>query len=532
MREEKQVWVPLIFKYNDKILLKWNSDWETYNFLGGKFDSTQDKAVEDTVERRLEKELGFEINIHCTFKKLSDKFRFIQLSPRREDKKCFYICYAYQIISLKSFDEIEKIIKEKNKKLLKNLKEEKKKLPPNKKETLKWFSIDELSQAEQLDDTGNILILPDKKTKIAGALIHILWNINKTEELSEKENLIKYTLSNIPDSFNDILIKLRKEGVMLGISRRSLQLAKEIEEAVNDPFERPVMLIGPTGAGKSRIAKVIHNLSKRGENRDKFASATLTGINDENFQCTLFGYVKGAYTGAKEKGDEGLLFNNNGGTVFLDEVTTIKEDSQAIFLNTLGRDFFQGSTNYTFYRYGGSGLEEEKRYANVRFISATNEEPQIKANKITFPGFREDLTSRLADHLIIIPSIKELEEDWIFIIDSLLKKFTDNPSKSNEVNVSKKRILASLFNNPLISDDTLKDFELNLKMDNKTKKLLFDGRYDLSWNFRTLIQILTQAITNAIKDIKIKEDEKSKVIYIREKDLPDYTERRVINDDR
>lgn len=525
--EEKNILVPLIFKHKDKILFKWNSKWNTYNFIGGKINE-EENQIEDTVKRKIKEETGFVINRDCTYKKLSEKFLFTQNSLK-DNKKWYHICHPYQLICLKEMEELYKILDGKNKELI----EESKENPPP-KQMLEWFSIAELSGAKPVNDYVNVLETSEG-IRIAGAIVDILWNINSHIDIIS-ENPVENSLEDISDSYDDILIKLIREGITIGTSERVLEMVDAIRKAVEDTFERPVMLLGEPGSGKSRIARAIHNISGR---PGEFVSDTLSGVNDENFQCILFGYAPGSFSGALEKGADGILKNADGGTVFLDEITTIKKDSQSIFLKTLGLDFFEGATNLSFYRYGGRGTENQTEiHTNIRLISATNQNPVCHGNTITFHGFRDDLTSRLTDHIIEVPSLKELKGDRYFIVDFLLKKFTDNmpeketendskknrkdkkSSKNNNINVNKKRILMNLFNNRNIDDEDVKDFKLTLEMKDDVKELIFDGRYELSWNYRSLISIMAGAVHNAVKEHKIAKNQKEMTVEIEKNHLP------------
>jgi transcriptional regulator with PAS, ATPase and Fis domain len=174
---------------------------------------------------------------------------------------------------------------------------------------------------------------------------------------------------------------------MLGVSLPMLEVFQRVNDAASADI--PVLITGETGTGKDLVAGAIHNRSKR---KDKPFIAVNTGaMASELIASELFGHEKGAYTGASaaRKGSFELA---DGGTIFLDEISTMDEKCQVFLLRILEAK--------TFRRVGG----EKDIRVDVRVIGATNEnlEAAVKQNK-----FREDLYFRFDVFHIHLPPLRD-----------------------------------------------------------------------------------------------------------------------------
>ncbi|MBI4524011.1 MAG: sigma-54-dependent Fis family transcriptional regulator [Deltaproteobacteria bacterium] len=174
---------------------------------------------------------------------------------------------------------------------------------------------------------------------------------------------------------------------MLGVSLPMLEIFQQIMEAALHDI--PVLITGETGTGKDLVASAIHKQSGR---KDKPYVAVNTGaMPTELIASELFGHEKGAFTGALET-RKGRFEEANGGTIFLDEISTMDERAQVTLLRVL--------ETKTFRRVGG----DKDICVDVRIIAATNEalENGIKEKK-----FREDLYYRLDVFHIHLPPLRE-----------------------------------------------------------------------------------------------------------------------------
>lgn len=168
------------------------------------------------------------------------------------------------------------------------------------------------------------------------------------------------------------------------------------------PLDVPVLIQGETGVGKEVAAKAIHRFSY---GKDRPFVKINCGIIPENLiESELFGYEKGAFTGAERSGKKGKLEMAEGGTLFLDEIGEMPLTLQVKLL-----DFLQDGT---FTRVGGT----EKLKVNTRIISATNRNLKEMSDR---GEFRKDLYFRINVMPFEIPPLRERQED----IDALIKYF-------------------------------------------------------------------------------------------------------------
>ncbi|MEO0275638.1 MAG: sigma-54 dependent transcriptional regulator, partial [candidate division WOR-3 bacterium] len=167
--------------------------------------------------------------------------------------------------------------------------------------------------------------------------------------------------------------------------------------------------------GKEVVARLIHNLSKR--NKKPFIAVNCAAIPETLLESELFGYKKGAFTGAYET-KKGLLSAANEGTIFLDEICDLPLSLQAKLLRAIESGSFIpiGST------------KEEK--VDLRIISATNKD----LKKLIEEGkFREDLYYRLSVFPIYIPPLRERKEDIEILVKHFLKIYSKKMGKNFEI---------------------------------------------------------------------------------------------------
>ena len=187
-------------------------------------------------------------------------------------------------------------------------------------------------------------------------------------------------------SHRETSIPLEFEG-MLGGNLPMQEVFKRIVEAASEDIS--VLITGETGTGKDMVASAIHRRSRRASG--PYIAVNTGAISSELIASELFGRERGAYTGAVEAA-KGHFEQAHGGTIFLDEISTISEKAQVSLLRVL--------ETKTFRRVGG----EKDICANVRVIAATNEnlEDAVKQKK-----FREDLFYRLDVFRIHVPALRE-----------------------------------------------------------------------------------------------------------------------------
>ncbi len=188
--------------------------------------------------------------------------------------------------------------------------------------------------------------------------------------------------------------------------RRLLELIKKVA-----PSRASVLITGESGVGKELVADALHNLSGR---RDKsFVKVHCAALSETLLESELFGHEKGAFTGADSM-KKGRFELAHGGTIFLDEIGEINQITQIKLLRVLQERKFE--------RVGG----EETLEVDVRVVAATNRniEDEVKAGR-----FREDLYYRLNVVRLQVPPLRERKDDIPLLVDSFLKRFSEENSK-------------------------------------------------------------------------------------------------------
>jgi transcriptional regulator with GAF, ATPase, and Fis domain len=168
--------------------------------------------------------------------------------------------------------------------------------------------------------------------------------------------------------------------------------------------ETTVLLTGESGTGKEVVARFIHHASRRGQG--PFIAINCAALPDQLLESELFGYERGAFTGAVAA-KPGRIEQANGGVLFLDEVGEMAPTVQAKLLRVLEEREFQ--------RLGGTRLH----HADIRVIAATNRDLHAAMQR---GGFREDLYYRLGVFEIELPPLRERAEDVLELADTFLRE--------------------------------------------------------------------------------------------------------------
>ena len=196
--------------------------------------------------------------------------------------------------------------------------------------------------------------------------------------------------------------------------KQVLEIADKFAET-----DSTILLTGETGTGKNLLAEYIHRKSPRF--MYPFTAINSCAIPSNLLESELFGYEKGAFTGAKTNGKVGLIERTNNGTLFLDEIGELSLDLQAKLLHVIERQ--------EFYRIGS--VESQK--INVRIIAATNVDLQKMVEE---KRFRLDLFYRLNVATIQLPPLRQRKEDIIpltkLFVDEYNKRFNKHVSKLSE----------------------------------------------------------------------------------------------------
>ncbi len=227
----------------------------------------------------------------------------------------------------------------------------------------------------------------------------LLEKISREKELLEKENIRLKKELNKKYSFHNIVGNSRK---MQEIFYLITQVAKS---------NASVLLLGESGTGKEMVANAIHYNSLRLKN--PFVKVNCAALPETLIEAELFGYEKGAFTGAVRQ-KEGKFELANGGTIFLDEIGALAFESQGKLLRVLQERELE--------RLGGTKTSK----VNVRLIAATNKDLVVAVEEGLF---REDLFYRLNVYPIYLPPLREREADVLLLADFFLEKYAHEYNK-------------------------------------------------------------------------------------------------------
>ncbi len=228
-----------------------------------------------------------------------------------------------------------------------------------------------------------------------------------SDMLSRGESLLKNrvinALQHTSEDYSELVNKFRDLG-MIGSSTIAINIYKAIESIVNN--DDPVLLLGPTGAGKDLAACIIHKLSTRKEH--SFIDWKVSERSESAIESELFGAEKKAFTGVDSS--IGVFEKASGGTILLNEIGEIPPNIQTKLLGVL-----EGNT---IYKSGGSN----PIITDFRLICATNKDID---NEVEKGSFRRDLYYRINNNVIYLPPLSERTDD----ISEMIKLILDDYSK-------------------------------------------------------------------------------------------------------
>ena len=226
----------------------------------------------------------------------------------------------------------------------------------------------------------------DEEGKIVGA-------VDNFRKIKRVHNMVRNLVGNYAKfTFDDII----------GNSPQIRECIRLAEIAAKSSTR--VLIHGESGTGKELLVQSIHNASSR--KKESLVSINCAAIPSELIESELFGYEKGAFTGALKQGQIGKFELANGGTIFLDEIGDMPLHMQGKLLRVLQENQIT--------RVGGADIID----IDVRIISATNKNLLEECKK---GNFREDLFYRLNVFNITAPSLRERKEDIIILVEHLIK---------------------------------------------------------------------------------------------------------------
>ncbi len=245
-----------------------------------------------------------------------------------------------------------------------------------------------------------------------GAFDYLVKPVDLDEFEVTIQNALKYAgLKNEVTRLRQEVERLQGVGRMIGRDQTFVE-AQMLAVKSAQSRDAGVLIQGETGAGKELFARLIHTKSPRAQY--PFVALNCAAFSTEIIESELFGYEKGAFTGAKLEGKEGLLEVADGGTLFLDEVVDLHPEIQAKLLRVLEEK--------EFFPIGGT----RKKKVDIRIVSACNRDLWQVAEE---GGFRKDLFFRLSTIRINLPALRERRDDILPLARVFMEEFNDKYGK-------------------------------------------------------------------------------------------------------
>lgn len=271
-------------------------------------------------------------------------------------------------------------------------------------------TVQEMKNGQKYMVTGHLIRNNENEIHLVVAHSHNITEVVRTTvQLKNTETLLRNHSSEIRKHYTYTIDNDKKHSIGKSKEYKIIQELVEKIARVNTT----VLITGETGSGKNVVAQQVHIL---GDRSDKpYVHVNCGAIPESLIESELFGYKKGAFTGANTKGKAGLVKVADKGTLFLDEIGEMPFQLQAKLLHFI--------EDKTFRPVGDS----ETYTADVRIIAATNRniEQMIKEGK-----FRQDLFYRLNVLSIDIPPLRERKEDIVPLLHFYLKKYNQKHNKN------------------------------------------------------------------------------------------------------
>ena len=209
-----------------------------------------------------------------------------------------------------------------------------------------------------------------------------------------------------------LVLPAAEDADFVGASPALAKLKNQIAQFAAAPY--PVLIEGESGSGKELVATRLHRLSPRAAR--PYFSLNCAAISPQLVEPTLFGYVKGAFTGAGAN-KAGFFEDAADGTLFLDEIGELPLEMQAKLLRVLENGEYQ--------RVG----ETQRRTARCRVVAATNRDLRSAVRQ---GAFRADLFHRLSVFTLSVPPLRELDQDKLSLLEHFRRLSPEKPFELDE----------------------------------------------------------------------------------------------------
>jgi PAS domain S-box-containing protein len=280
-----------------------------------------------------------------------------------------------------------------------------------------------LSIIQKIENKKDVIVTGNPVMNDSGTIEMIVTSVRDITQLTQMSNELKKAKSF--SKMNQNRFTYTGEGSQDNIIFESIQM-KEIIHKIKQvaPFPTSILLLGPTGAGKEVLANLVHDYSNR---KDKpFIKVNCGAIPEHLLESELFGYEKGAFTGAHSAGKIGLLELADNGTVLLDEISELPLSLQVKLLRVIQEKQIQ--------RIGSSKVKQ----LDIRIISATNKDLKELVDQGTF---RDDLYYRLQVVEVHVPPLVERPDDIEVLADHFFTSFCKSYNIQKEMSSETREML-------------------------------------------------------------------------------------------
>jgi DNA-binding NtrC family response regulator len=269
--------------------------------------------------------------------------------------------------------------------------------------------MDVLKKIKALDLTTEVVILTGNatiSTAVEAMKLGAYDFITKPFKMAELKAVLERAFEKKGLSRENLVLKteIKRESESQKIVTQSplmFEIFEQVTKVASSPV--PVLITGESGTGKELVARAIHQGSERADR--PFVPINCGAIPENMLESELFGFEKGAFTGAHAK-KLGLLEIANQGTLFLDEICELTSPLQGKLLRVIETS--------RFYRIGGT----KEVHVDVKIVSATNKDVKSEAEA---GRFRPDLYYRISALTLSIPPLRERREDIPLLIDHVIK---------------------------------------------------------------------------------------------------------------
>lgn len=255
-----------------------------------------------------------------------------------------------------------------------------------------------------LDGKGKLNVCRDDDAETLENFASVIaFAISNAYHFKIKENDLKSVKKVLDQHKNELSIQKYSFENFVGISAKNRELFGVLQKTIDS--NATITLTGESGVGKEMIAKMIHYNSTR--KQEKFVAINCAAIPENLLESELFGYMRGAFTGANEN-KTGLFLEADGGTLFLDEIGEMPLSMQVKIIRVL--------QEREVCPIGGNAPKK----VDVRIICATNKNLE---EMVSVGRFREDLYFRINVVSIVVPSLRDRKEDIPLLADHALRLY-------------------------------------------------------------------------------------------------------------